>query len=233
MPTPNAVIVAGHAICTDPAQPLDEANWILLPFQRNEVPCYIGHIEAGVRAAAADPDALLVFTGGYSRPGAGPRSEAQSYYWIADHLGWFGHPEVRDRALTEEFARDSYENLLYSICRVREYAGAYPGHVQFVSWEFKRERFDLHRRTMCWPAERFTYIGANNPPDLQQAIEAETRNRNAYVADPYSSSPEFRAKRDARNPYRRSAGYLLHCPELAPLIAHVGPAFYDGPLPWQ
>ena len=85
---------------------------------------------------------------------------------------------------------------------------------------------------MGWPAERFTYIGANNPPDLQQAIEAETRNRNAYVADPYSSSPEFRAKRDARNPYLRTAGYLLHCPELAPLFAHEGPAFYEGLLPW-
>ena len=99
MPTPNAVIVAGHAICTDPTHPHEESNWILLPFQRNEVPCYIGHIEAGVRAAAVDPDALLVFTGGYSRPGAGPRSEAQSYYWIADHLGWFGHPEVRPGVL--------------------------------------------------------------------------------------------------------------------------------------
>lgn len=232
MPIPNAVIVAGHAICTNPARPLEELNWILLPFQRSEVSCYIGHIEAGVRAAAADAQALLVFTGGYSRPGAGPRSEAQSYYWIADHFGWFGHPEVRERAITEEFARDSYENLLYSICRIKEYTAAYPGHVTFVSWEFKRERFDLHRKAMLWPADRFTYIGANNPPDLQQAIEAETRNRNAYVVDPYSASPEFRAKRDARNPYRRTAGYWAHCPEVVPLTEHSGPELYTGQLPW-
>ena len=233
MSTPNAVIVAGHAICTSPTHPLAEANWILLPFQRNEVPCYIGHIEAGVRAAAADPDALLVFTGGYSRAEAGPRGEAQSYYWIADHFGWFGHPEVRARAITEEFARDSYENLLYSICRVREFTGHYPQQVSFVSWEFKRERFDLHRRTIGWPQSRFTYIGANNPPDLAQAIEAETRNRNAYLADPYSNSPAFRAKRDARNPFRRTPGYLAVCPELTALIAHTGPAFYEGTLPWS
>lgn len=232
MQTVNAVVVAGHAICTNPVQPMAESNWILLPFQRNEVACYIGHIEAGVRAAAADPNALLLFTGGYSRPEAGPRSEAQSYFWIADHFGWFGHPEVRHRAITEEFARDSYENLLYSICRTKEFSGDYPNHVSFVSWEFKRERFDLHRRTMLWPAERFTYIGANNPPDLQQAIDAETRNRQAYVEDPYSNSPAFRAKRDARNPFRRTAGYWAHCPEVVPLTEHPGPELYPGPLPW-
>jgi hypothetical protein len=230
---PNAVIVAGHAICTEVRDPWQEKNWILLPFQRGEVPCYIGHIEAGVRAAAADPSALLVFTGGCSRADAGPRSEAQSYYWIADHLGWFGHPEVRERAITEEFSRDSYENLLYSLCRVREYSGHYPGHVSFVSWAFKQERFDLHRRTILWPSDRFTYIGPNNPPDVGQAIEAETRNRAAYVADPYSSSPAFRAKREARNPFRRTPGYLLHCPELADLVAHEGPALYSGALPWH
>ncbi|MFN0105499.1 MAG: hypothetical protein ACKV2U_25855 [Bryobacteraceae bacterium] len=228
----NAVIVAGHAICTDVRDPWTESNWILLPFQRREVPFYIGHIEAGVRAAAADPRALLVFTGGYSRAEAGPRGEAQSYFWIADRLNWFGHPEVRTRAITEEFARDSYENLLYSICRVREFAGVYPAHVTFVSWEFKRERFDLHRRGILWPESRFTYLGPNNPDDLEQAIAAETGNRAAYVEDPYSSSPAFRAKRAARNPFRRTPGYLQHCPELAGLLAHQGPELYSGALPW-
>ena len=233
MNRPNAVIVAGHAICAEPNDPWLESNWILLPFQRNEVPCYIGHIEAGVRAAAADPAALLVLTGGYTRAEAGPRGEGQSYFWIADHLNWFGYPEVRARAITEEFSRDSYENLLYSLCRVHEFTGTYPGHVTFVSWRFKAERFDLHRRSIHWPASRFSYIGANNPPDLHQAIEAETRNRAAYVADPYSSSPAFRAKRDARNPFRRTPGYLQSCPELAGLLAHEGPGLYTGSLPWK
>jgi len=228
----NAVVVAGHAICAEIADLWNEDSWILLPFQRGEVPFYIEHIEAGVRAAAADPDALLIFTGGCSRLEAGPWSEAQSYYWIADRLDWFGHPEVRRRAITEEFARDSYENLLYSICRAREYTGAYPQHVAFVSWEFKRERFDLHRQSILWPASRFTYLGPNNPPAIDQAVEAETRNRAAYVADPYSSSPAFRAKREVRNPFRRTAGYLQVCPELTALVMHEGPAHYEWPLPW-
>ncbi len=228
----NAVVVAGHAIWKEPRDPRRNESWILLPFQRDEVLCYIGHIEAGVRAAAADPLALLVFSGGYSREDAGPRSEGQSYFWVAEHLDWFGHPEVRGRALTEEFARDSYENLLYSICRVREYSGEYPGHITFVSWRFKEERFDLHRRSILWPEERFTYIGANDPPELLQAVEAEGRNRAAYVDDPYSSSAVFRAKREARNPFRRTPGYLLQCPELADLMGHEGPELFAGRLPW-
>jgi hypothetical protein len=232
MSSRSVVIVAGHAICTVPSEPRNESHWILLPFQRNEVDCYIGHIEAGVRAAARE-DALLVFAGGYSRKEAGPRSEAQSYYWIADHLGWFGFPEVRDRAMTEEFSRDSFENLLYSICRTREFTGHYPGRVSMVSWEFKRNRFDLHRHSIRWPQDRYTFLGPNNPPDVEQAIEAENRNRAAYERDPYSSSPAFRAKREARNPFRRTPGYLEHCPELRPLLAHEGPALYDGPLPWD
>ncbi|MBI2689954.1 MAG: hypothetical protein HYX27_26925 [Acidobacteria bacterium] len=229
----NIVAVAGHAICSDCRNPFDESNWILLPFQRGEVECYIGHIAAGVRAVAVDPAALLIFTGGCSREAAGPRSEAQSYYWIADRLGWFGHPEVRQRTITEEFARDSHENLLYSVCRAREYGGSYPEHVTFVSWEFKRQRFHLHREAIRWPADRFTYLGANDPPALAQAVVAEERNRMAYVADPYSALAAFRAKREARNPFRRTAGYVLSCPELAGLLAHEGPELYSGTLPWR
>ena len=33
------------------------------------------------------------------------------------HPGW---PQVRRRALTEEHARDSFENLLFSVCRFKQ-----------------------------------------------------------------------------------------------------------------
>jgi len=124
-------------------------------------------------------------------------------------------------------------DLLYSICRVREFTGFYPRHVSLVSWGFKEERFDFPRRAILWSAHRFTYVGANNPPDLAQAMDAEARNRTACGADPYSSSPASRAKRDARNPFRRTPGYLLQCPELTGLMAHEGPELYSGALPWR
>lgn len=229
----SAVIVAGHAICRQPSEPWEESNWILLPYQRGETGCYLAHIEAGVRAAARDAGALLVFSGGYSRQEAGPRSEAQSYYWIADALGWFGHPEVRARTITEEFARDSYENLLYSICRVREFSGQYPEKLSFVSWRFKEARFQFHRQCIRWPSGQFVYMGPNDPPELTQAAAAEARSLAAYREDPYSRSPAFRAKRDARNPFRRTASYPLSCPDVSELFAFEGPGLYAGSLPWM
>lgn len=36
---------------------------------------------------------------------------------------------VRWRALTEEHARDSFENLLFSVCRFRELTGSYPRNI--------------------------------------------------------------------------------------------------------
>jgi hypothetical protein len=62
---------------------------------------FLQHMQLGVRAAAGDPAALLVFSGGQTREGAGARSEAQSYRNVAHAAGWFGHPEVQTRAVTE------------------------------------------------------------------------------------------------------------------------------------
>lgn len=36
---------------------------------------------------------------------------------------------MRSRALTEEHARDSFENLLFSVSRLRELRGSYPQNI--------------------------------------------------------------------------------------------------------
>ena len=48
------------------------------------------HIKTGVGAAAADPTALLLFSGGQTRGQAGPRSEGGSYWAVAQQRQWFG-----------------------------------------------------------------------------------------------------------------------------------------------
>lgn len=46
---------------------------------------------------------------------------------------------------TELYARDSWENLLFGVCRFKEMWGEYPREVKTVSYEFKRGRFErLH-----------------------------------------------------------------------------------------
>lgn len=135
----NLVMVAGHAVYTSAscggAGAGREGSWFLEPYQRHpgQAATFVAHVRAGVAAAARDGAALLLFSGGETRSEAGPRSEAQSYWSVADCLAWFGgHDDassVRRRALTEEHARDSFENLLFSICRFRQLTGIYPHNI--------------------------------------------------------------------------------------------------------
>jgi hypothetical protein len=226
------VIVAGHAVLLHFKNLAADSSWALLDFQRGEPRYYIEHVRGGVEAAAGDGESLLVLSGGPTRVDAGPRSEAQSYYEIARHYAWWGHAGVAGRTILEDFARDSFENLLFGICRFNEYAACYPERVTLVSWKFKEQRFALHREAIGYPAERFRYVGPNNPRDLDQALQAERNAIAAYAADPYSSSARFREKRQDRNPYRRQSGYAISCPELAALMRHEGPELYRGPWPW-
>jgi hypothetical protein len=230
----HAVIVAGHAILKRFDDIESDASWMLLDFQKGEPKHYIRHVQRGVELAAADPEALLIFSGGQSRAEAGPRSEAQSYFAIADMRGWWGVHDVARRAITEEFARDSFENLLFGICRFKEYTGAYPLHVTLVSWAFKEERFQLHRQAIQWPRERFTYEGPNNPDALDQALRAEQNAIRNYTADPYSLSEMYVAKRAERNPFRRQHGYFTSCPDAAQVLLHKGPEpFAAAAAPWR
>lgn len=229
----RAIVVAGHAILRRFHDIEADASWMLLDFQKGEPKHYIRHVQRGVELAAADPEALLIFSGGQSRLEAGPRSEAQSYFAIADLREWWGASDVAGRAITEEFARDSFENLLFGICRFKEYTGAYPRHLTLVSWRFKEERFHLHREAIRWPRDRFTYDGPNNPDAIEQALKAEKNAIRNYTADPYSSGEMYVAKRAERNPFRRQHGYFTSCPEASPILNHVGPGlFSEAAIPW-
>jgi hypothetical protein len=66
-----------------------------------EAQSFLDHIRLGIEAAASDPNALLLFSGGQTRRAAGPRSEGLSYWVVAEAADWYGHPEVRGRAYTE------------------------------------------------------------------------------------------------------------------------------------
>lgn len=211
-PVFELVLVAGHAVYTaeDFSRPEADESWCLQPFQKGEPPYYIEHIRCGVELAAARPEALLVFSGGQTRLEAGPKSEAQGYWNLADHFRWWGHDGVTARATTEEFARDSLENLVFGICRFRECTGNTPTAVTVVSWAFKQARFDLHRATIGFPAEHFHFVGANNPQDLDAAVAGEERFALAHFReDPWGVGPVLGKKREERNPFRRQHGYVI------------------------
>lgn len=274
----HLVLVAGHAVIL--ADSLEhvvqkESDWYLEPYQRHQdLPqALVSHIKSGVELTAADPEALLIFSGGQTRAAAGPRDEGWSYYRLAEHFSWWGHGgtsgtssqvarsalrgarlegleglegrprggvPVPQRTVTEDFALDSFQNLLFSFCRFKELVGHYPQRVTVISFGFKKRRFaDLHRSALRFPASRFSFVGIQPPPgsrfDLARAEKGELQNSlQLFESDPYGChSQVLMEKRRARNPFQRTAPYLLSCPEIKDLLEWCGPGIFRGTLPWK
>lgn len=235
----HLILVAGHAVYVgnDRQAASNDESWVLQDFQKGEPPCYIEHIRFGVELAASQPKSLLVFSGGQTRLEAGPRSEAQSYSLLADQFAWWQKTGVKNRATTEEFARDSFENLLFSIARFRECTGHYPQSIEVVSWPFKRERFDLHRQTIRWPGNphRYKFHGGNNPNDLERSLRGEAKTLASFNEDPFGTEEQLRSKREQRNPFHQTPQYSETCPEIAGLLNHRTAAAraFKQILPWN
>ncbi|XP_027333970.1 uncharacterized protein C57A10.07 [Abrus precatorius] len=235
----NLVMVAGHSIYTSSnCGKIDkEDSWFLESYQKNpgQAATFVTHIYKGVEIAARDDSALLLFSGGETRKDAGPRSEAQSYWAVADSKGWFGKEEsVKWRALTEEHARDSFENLLFSFCRFRELTGTYPQNITVVSYDFKEERFaHLHRSAIGFPESRFSYAGTPATSNAKAAaLRGEELVRTQFQRDPYGCRGSLYHKKLKRDPFHRSIPYPNGCPEIEALFRYCEPTPYPGALPW-
>lgn len=228
------IVCAGHAVYTGSNfdSPEVDANWILQSFQKGEPPFYLGHIRKAVELASERSDSVVVFSGGQTRLEAGPLSEAMSYWRLANHFGWWGREAVKSRALCEEFARDSFENVMFSLARFREYFGAYPDRLTVVSWAFKTERFRLHVEACRFPRDRYQFVGANNPTDLVGAERGEAKAIDGFLKDPYGTHDSLLKKRLERNPFRRTTPYSVGAPEMKGLIEHQGPGLFAEKLPW-
>ena len=277
----HLIVVCGHAVLVR-LEELEKAAseddfWYLLPYQRHHdaAETFVAHIQRGVAAAAADPRALLVFSGGETRAEAGPRSEALSYWLVAEHNRWWredqntarsskrgsdggrdgsgkkkrgswksgggaelvGGLDVRGRTVVEDYARDSFENLLFSIARFREVTGRYPSRFTVVGYDFKAERFRrLHRRALRIPdSAPFEYLGVHPRGSSRFPFAAAAAGEHAhaavpFTADPYGcSDPVLAEKRAARNPFRRATPrdvYSASAPEMKEILAWCGPGLF-------
>ncbi|KAH9603180.1 hypothetical protein KSS87_018850 [Heliosperma pusillum] len=234
----NLVMVAGHSVYTSSncGKVDSENSWFLESYQKHpgQAATFLDHIKEGVEVAAKDDEALLLFSGGETRKDAGPRSEAQSYWLVAESKAWFGEGNVRGRALTEEHARDSFENLLFSVCRFRELTGTYPQNITVVSYDFKEDRFaKLHRLAIGFPETHFFYVGTPTSATSQSgARKGEALVRSQFEKDPYGCVSSLHHKKLRRDPFHRSIPYPTGCPEIEGLFKYCGTSLYGGHLPW-
>jgi hypothetical protein len=235
----HLIVVACHAVVKIEAlhHLLSDSSWYLLPYQKDQgLPAIVqSHIHKGTQLTHHDPHSILIFSGGQTRRDVGPTSEAASYYYVGEHLGY--NHGLHDRIYLEEFARDSFENLLFSICRFKEVRGIYPTSITVIGFDFKEQRFrDLHRHAIGFPLDHFTYIGLKPmPPFLyDKAVEGEAAAVEAFRGDLYGcNTPSLEVKREARNPFTRTVPYELSNSAIIGLLKHCGPQLYDGYLPWS
>ena len=167
------VLAPCHAVCVKPALARTDGGWA--GGFRNESIKYWEHAEAAARQAGEEPSAVLVPSGGATRVKAGNLAEGESLKNLIEYESYFGHADLRDRTLPEVYARDSFENLLFALCRFRAAEGVYPDAITVMGWAFKQERFELHRQAIWWKRE-FRYIGVNNPEGgkpLETALAGE------------------------------------------------------------
>ncbi|KAK0566629.1 hypothetical protein OC861_003152 [Tilletia horrida] len=303
----HLVLVVGHAVWagTEFSGKDNDANWILEHYQLGgSVRTYWKHIQRGLDLANEDPHALLVFSGGQTRPQA-LQTEAESYFSLAlasgsklpvfphiDQLKATSHEPIaaqdestRDavpppvtsakvgkgahsnaaiathpaplglqglRMTTENYALDSFQNLLFSFARFREYTGRFPERITVVGYNVKRARFEeLHAKAMRWSVKsvwsglkRWTYVGIDDEgiPKKAHELQAEgeyLRGYSWFAKDMYGCHGNLLEKRKKRNPTRRFHPYFTSAPEIADLLDWCPPedsglqGIYRGTLPWD
>ncbi len=127
-------------------------------------------------AAAKLPATMGVFSGGQSRASAGPRSEGGTYLDVVIRNPTdFGLTEQTGRTavgseptgypFAEEHARDSLENVLFSLCRFYEITGRWPRRITVVGFAYKARRFvEFHRLAQQPAVERQQFAGRQAVP---------------------------------------------------------------------
>jgi hypothetical protein len=242
----HAIIVCAHGAWSGTRgyyEYLEPDAWILderWPLTPNEailsIKAYMEILKKGLEELTLKGEldshrSLLIISGGQTRLSAGPISEAWSYYDVARHNGWINQKHF-PHVILEEYARDSFENLLFSLCRFYEVTRQYPKKVTVISLDFKKKRFEeVYRAAIGYPKETFRFVGI---PLSLPSLSTINTSLVQFENDPYGCHHKaLIEKRDKRNPFRRRPAYDQSCPQLSALLHYCGPAIYKHRLPWS
>eukprot|EP01066_Platyproteum_vivax_P012256 Platyproteum_vivax@DN5573_c0_g1_i2.p1 len=250
----NLILVAGHStllinnlINSTKVDITDANNWYFLSWQkRNELEYWLNHIETALKMAAEDDRSIVIFSGGKSRTSeamkALPVSEGQAYRFassmlikdklstdpISAQLDW---NHVEDRLFTEDFARDTFENLLFSLCRFRQLTGHYPKRLSVVTYFHKCGRVARYLALLRYPTP-IKCLGAGLIPSDKE-MDIEVGLMAAKLKDLMGCNGDL-AKKHSRNPHFQVPPYPNLCPELSPIFNYCNQHhFRTIQFPWE
>lgn len=243
------VIVCCHATFASNGNIHNEDNWILKDFERGDAKAhkpsktgtFTSHVSAGVALCENRMDStLLIFSGG--RTTDSDRSEADGYYEV---LRGLFHPQPIPSSLIiakEEYATDSYQNLLFSILKFQKLVGRYPEDITLITHAFKERRFlELHAPAIKWPSSKLRVQGINPPFTLEELENTQKlEHEHAYdlfIKDSYGGRPPLSDKRKARNWKAGVVQELVDDERVRELLAwdggESGKDVFTGKLPWE
>lgn len=205
----------------------DQEEWFLAPFQYEgqDHLAFRDHVQQSFNQLKSNPESILVFSGGRTKLEAGPKSEAESYHQLLKEVVNDDDHSLLEKVVLEEFARDSFENVLFLLCRFYEVVGKYPKFITVVGFEFKKQRFlEIHlAEALKFPIERVLYIGNAPTPGSQvdqeryfQELEAAENDHalSHFRADFFGTRHPLSTKRNSRNPFGTTHKYAESNPQL-------------------
>lgn len=248
-PFTHLVIVCGHGTYCSSDDPRKESTWILEKFRQSdhktgkpgEHLTFVQHIIAGIEILKTDPTAFLIFSGGCTQNKI-PATEGSSYARACHQLGYDDHA---DRCSIDNYATDSFQNLLFSMLEFKRWVGRYPRTITVITHAFKERRFlECHGPAIRWPQERLRIVGIN-PSFTRKELEAVQKgeHENAFkhfLSDPYGIKSPLKDKRLARNWNEDRLTQLTDRVNVDPAVMNLllwqggatGVEIFSEPLPW-
>lgn len=170
---------------------------IISEFQENR-DVYQQHLIESVKALSGGQFDSLIISGGFTKPNV-LKSEAQGMLDWAHDLNL---AVDKKKIILEEYARDSFENVLFSVCRFYDVYKKYPNSVTVCSWKAKERRFAIIANALKIPNYAFFGIAVNKGLEKAEAKLFETVKN-----DPFFRSPELTEKRQMRDPWKKGNPY--------------------------
>ncbi|GMM34394.1 hypothetical protein DASC09_017190 [Saccharomycopsis crataegensis] len=228
----HLVMLPCHAIYKGSGNGKSFKHWYMEEFQKegNDNIAWMKQIETCLDILTNNKDAIVIISGGKTKK-VGNISESFSYlnlimqnksYYEEKYLDLEG---LIDRIYLEEYARDSLDNMLYSLYRFKEICGRFPDQTTIVGYEFKRDRFvEYHAKAVGYnDPSKVKYVGIDPCPDYPrespefkkfysdlQVAEWEHAVKHFQI-DPLANDPDgvLVAKKRKRNPYNTRAPYHI------------------------